>query len=399
MRRQGLFARMPLTSHAFVAHRLLMKKPTEKRVKYERIRREQRARRVRAVKAKLEDLAKLGLVGAPYEVRMEYGRMLDKVTMIKAPAHIGLGHGAPTLKFFARIRDAADDSSARVVIDLRRCQEIYPDACLILHAELYRLRARKGIDGVRGLLPDDPEACKRLKTVGLLPAFEGAAKQLQKVQYNPNAAPAQFIVVETGIALDGGESLGIAKSFARGLNLDDAAYSPIHAALNDALENISEHAYHGASPSEERRWWACTIGAPDEPLSYLLAYDLGVTIPATVPQTAQKGGAPALEALKRFLKGKPVSGASEPDLLLAAFDPAITRRESGKGGRGLPNMRQLADQYPGGELTVWSGKAAAWTDGGELKASASSGELKGTFILWCIRTDAKGAVGSDNDND
>lgn len=372
-----------------------MKRLSNRQIDHQRVLRLRRERRSRSVRNRDAHLSRLGLLNAPHEVRREYSQLMTKVTVIRAPKSIGLVQRPESLNFFARLRDAADDESVRVVIDLRDSETINAEACLILHAEIYRLRARKGIDGVRGLLPKSKLAKGRLRTVGLLPALEGAPKQLHGIAYNADTVPAQFIVVDTGIALDGGESLGIAKAFAQGLNLDDDAYSPIHRALNDALENISEHAYEGASASEERRWWACAISPPDEPVSYLLAYDLGVTIPATVPQTAKKGGAAALAALRKLVNREDEEAAEQKDLLLAAFDPTVTRRESGKGGRGLPSMRQLADQYPGGELTVWSGRAVAWTEGGKLIADGLEGDLRGTFVLWCIKTETDDEIDSD----
>lgn len=293
-----------------------------------------------------------------------------------------------TYKFLGDIRDAADVEAANVIVDFTNCAFVGVEMMLALHAELYRLRARKGTESVRGVLPTDADVKLTLQRLGLLPALRGEAKQLQGVSYDPNAQVPQSVVVETGIALDGSESLGIARTFAQGLNLDDASYKPIHSALNDALENISEHGYEGADSSEERRWWACAISKPTNPTSYLLAYDLGVTIPATVPRTAQKGGQSAVKALLGILKRETADGAPPEELLLAAFDPSVTRREGGKGGRGLPRMRQLADQYEGGSLAVWSGQAVATTYGdGDITAVKVMGNLRGTFVIWRIQSE------------
>ena len=294
---------------------------------------------------------------------------------------IGVEHGTESAEFFRGLRAAGDDKSTRVLIDFRECTDISVDACLMLHGEIYRLRAKKGAEMVRSVLPAQASARRRLKVTGLMRAVNGDPRQLEGVSYDPHGS--NVVVIETGIALDGGESLGLAKSFAQGLNLNEVDYKPIHSALNDALENISEHAYEGAAQSEERRWWACSIGFPDDPQSFLLAYDLGVTIPATVPRTARKVGERAMESLKRLLKRDDPEGADQTELLRAAFDPAVTRRESGKGGRGLPSMRQLAEQH-GGSLTVWSGRAAAWTDDKLLNVKEIAGGVDGTLVLWCV---------------
>ena len=331
-------------------------------------------------------LARLGLLDADFHVRAEYSRMLNRVEVLRAPRELGLEQGTASLKFFNDLRAAGEGSAARVVIDLRRCEKLYVEACLIMHAEAHRIRARKGTDSFRGILPRSQTAQRRLRTMGLIPALAGEARQLQGMGFDANASPAKFVVVETGVTLDGGESQGVAKAFAQGLDLDDVSYKPIHSALNDALENISEHAY---AETDEARWWACAVSPPDEPVSYLLAYDLGVTIPATVPLTAQKVGTVAVAALRRLVQRDDAEAAEHKDLLIAAFDPTVTRRENGAGGRGLPSMRHLADQYPGGELSVWSGRASVWTKEGKLESAPLKGELKGTFVLWCIKTGEK----------
>lgn len=291
---------------------------------------------------------------------------------------------AEATRFIRALRNADSLPSSRVVIDFRRCIYLGAEMMLPLHAEIYRLRAKRGADFIRGWLPHDEKVSAVLRVMQLVPALRGGGRQLPPRP--KDGVREEAVVIETGTTLDGSESRRVARAFVRGLNLDDKSYSRVHAALNDALENISEHAYDGAEESEERRWWVCSVGLEHQPDSYLLAYDLGVTIPTTIPQKAVRSGGGYLASILKSLQRASLDGVPQEDLLKAAFDPTVTRRPSGKGGRGLPRMRQLATQY-NGVLIVWSGGAmAVCNDKGKLMTARLKEQVPGTFVLWRIKS-------------
>lgn len=340
--------------------------------------------------ARLRELLSTGLLHHSHRDERDAVALEASSELIAAPSCLSFkdAYFADTAVFFQKLREASSSTASKIYVDLRACTDIGAEAMLPIHAEVFRLRAIRGADFVSGLMPKNQDVIRNLKVMHLWEVLSGPSGQLPK----HDAETDHLVAIETGTSLDGSESQRVASVFARGLKLDDANYRRVHAALNDALENISEHAYHGADPSEEKRWWVCSMSLPSEPVAYLLAYDLGVTIPRTVPENAVKNGGSYLTSLLERLGGKALADASDESFLKAAFDPTVTRRPTGKGGRGLPRMKHLADQYEGGSLLVWSGRAAAFTSkkGGEIKVKSTNECINGTFVLWRIENKSHG---------
>lgn len=301
---------------------------------------------------------------------------------VRAPEHLSLvpQHYVGTMDFLVRVRKVALNDGRRVALDLRGCNLVSAEIALLLAAEIQRIRHLKGGDSVGGMSPTNPVARRTLHGMG----FFELLNLRDPLQEPDEAQP--VINIASGTALDGQVTKRIADEFAETLGLSSERRELVQKALNEALENISEHAYFDRTKltyaAEMGRWWICSIAPKEEASAYLLACDLGMTIPATVPETARRGGPTALAALARFLGG---AGQDEQArLLAAAFEDEVTRRPDGKGGRGLGKMAQLVQEFPDAHLSVWSGGAIALLGKGDLKVKTYSLPRRffGTYILW-----------------
>jgi hypothetical protein len=198
--------------------------------------------------------------------------------------------------------------------------------------------------------------------------------------------PTQLFTIKSGTSLDGSITKEVADSFATTLQLTENQKGRVQVALNEALENISEHAYLDTLslvyPAERGRWWIAAMAFDTN--AYLLACDFGVTIPNTVPSRAKERGLANFEALSEFLKKG--SKTHDEKLICAAFEDGVTRRENEKGGRGLGRMKDLVEGIVDGSLTIWSGGAVANINSKskKLETLPLGNRFEGTYVLWTL---------------
>jgi hypothetical protein len=283
------------------------------------------------------------------------------------------------IDFLDQIRHVAFEQSRDLALDLRGCTHFSVEVTPLIAAELQRIRFFRGTHAITGISPSDQDSRRRLHATGFfdfLNLLDPAADE---------GETGALMEIRSGTTLDGEVTLKLAVAFAEALDLEDSQRELVQRALNEALENISEHAYSDdlspSYPAEDGRWWVSVLAPKSGGSAYLLACDLGLTIPATVPRTAAKGGSSNLERLAELLRRKPNS--KEEALLAAAFEEGVTRRPGGKGGRGLGKMAQLAEEFPGGSLTVWSGGAVAnITSSTNVDTLPLPRRFAGTYVLW-----------------
>lgn len=303
---------------------------------------------------------------------------------LKAPSHLTLGDEgySDVIDWLNALRKSALDDRLRVVLDLRECELFSPELAPLLAAEVQRVRHFCGGRAVSGISPKDPMVRRVIHALGFFDAL--GMKDPLSEQAGDNTSILCKIRSET--TLDGKITRDIAEDFGRSLSLTDAQIDSIQTALNEALENISEHAYYDESnlkfPAEAGRWWISSICT--EGRASLLACDLGLTIPMTVPAIAQKKGAANFEALSQILSGSREAG--DVALLQAAFRNEVTRRPDQKGGNGLGKMADLIRDFPAGQLTVWSGGASAviTREKPEVRTMALPKRFDGTYVLWSL---------------
>lgn len=159
----------------------------------------------------------------------------------------------------------------------------------------------------------------------------------------------------------------------------------IHRAMNEALLNVSNHAYRSTNedaaqtelPLDEQRWWAVGIVDKVKRTFDLVVVDRGVGIPRTLRRTV-------LEFARGLFSGE---AFSDGERVRAAME--YGRSSVGKGvnrGKGMPQMLDLLKRFPGSMLLVESLKGiyVSRHDGTTLEQdhSDNSNGLPGTLVHW-----------------
>lgn len=342
----------------------------------------EREKRAQRSSDRRRELRRLGLTYHSAERRLSVAK--PRIT-IKAPSNLSLRdeHYADTIDFFEAAREAAFVQERRIVLDLRDCLTLSAEMTLLLAAEVQRIRAVRGKGFVTGLSPHNDQARGQLHSMGVFKAVD----MVDPFSVNKGDDQTAIYTIKSGTTLDGKITKQFADDFGIALDLDADTTETVQKAFNEALENISEHAYYDREaikwPAEPGRWWICAVTSASKHGAYLLACDLGMTIPATVPETARKRGPANLAALADYLAAN-IGKSTDERLLGAAFEDGVTRRPGGKGGRGLGKMASLVQEFPKGHLQVWSGEAHATVRKGaaDVKVKKLPRPFAGTYVLW-----------------
>lgn len=304
---------------------------------------------------------------------------------VRAPPHMSLvgPHYMASAQFLDAVRKVALKDGHRVVLDLRKVEHLSPEMGPLLLAEMERikfLRGRSSITGISPVAKRPRQTLHALNFFGRLGMYD-----LYSVEQGDELGAA--FEIESGTALDGAVSKTVADQFAEALALTVEQAESVQKALNEALENISEHAYYDSEKllwrAEPGRWWICAITSAEKQGAFVLACDLGMTIPATVAETARRRGPANVAELAKYV-GERLQLTEDERLLGAAFQDRVTRRVEGKGGNGLGKMAALVREFDHGHLIVLSGGASAVVESSSDEVSVSKLPLHfpGTYVIW-----------------
>jgi hypothetical protein len=207
-----------------------------------------------------------------------------------------------------------------------------------------------------------------------------------------NDAPGTAVAISSGAK---GEATGALTFEAARLaeQLGDAILADrIHAALNEAADNVLSWAYQEPPadlPSIAQRWWALGLLSRTEQSAFI-ALDHGATIPSTAPRVLGDKLALFFDELRK--KGRAVISAERTDADALQATISYKRSQSGKGerGKGLTSMIALIDLLAAGEIVIISGDAIF----GYRRASAKIAPVEfcrplgwrfdGTMIIWFV---------------
>lgn len=359
----------------------MKKRSTAEIIRWSRLSQRRAARNLRS----RQRHAELRRLGKTYQTADRPVRRGLKTVLIPGPENFSLIGKSyeKTIAFFEEVRRVALVEGKKAVMDLRPVKKLHPDVTLLLVAEIQRIKFLKGRDHISGVSPTDDSARARLHGMGVFDALE---------MYDPFSVEkgddlGALFSIQSDTTLSGNLTKDLAEEFADVLSLDDVRKSKVHKAFNEALENISEHAYYDQSrmtwPAEPGRWWICGLTSSKNQGAFMLACDLGMTIPETIAETASRRGPSNAAEFAAFIK-KHVTKSDAERHLGAAFEEGVTRRVEGKGGNGLVKMADLVHEFPGGHLAVLSGGAAAMIESGnkEVLLKKLPIPFAGTYVLW-----------------
>ena len=175
-----------------------------------------------------------------------------------------------------------------------------------------------------------------------------------------------------------------AKIFGDTTKLDVVGKAKLYRGVTEAITNVIHHAYppnyRGRYPVTKNQWWMTGhINRLRKDLVIVL-FDLGVTIPLTLPLKYTKEFIYSLLGILGLTE--PVDGA----LIKAAMEIGRSRidTEAGHRGKGLRQMGEIVEQS-GGSLHILSRRGDYTYYGtGADKTMTNERALHGTLIEWRV---------------
>ncbi|MGH7012561.1 MAG: hypothetical protein ACREEL_00125 [Stellaceae bacterium] len=255
-----------------------------------------------------------------------------------------------TIEIYRSIRRAVRKRHA-LHLDFTTLRRVTPAAALVLASEIDRWRR---IRNFRPIVMDierwDPGIAQLLLEMGLFdlvdaknpPAFDPTAQSTQR-----------FIRFRSGSGARGDEAIALRERL-EGVTGESAVPQSRRAlfrGVTEAMTNVHKHAYHGPfedhTPILPDEWWIG--GGYDIARKSLraLVFDQGVGIPNTLPRRFP------LQSIVDFIKRR---GWTDRDStrIAAAMDLGATRTGNPYQGRGLPDLRRLANSARQARLRILS---------------------------------------------
>lgn len=160
----------------------------------------------------------------------------------------------------------------------------------------------------------------------------------------------------------------------------------LYDALVEATENTRHHAYpdDGAfAYPHVSRWWITGAVDVDHKKITIVAYDQGITIPASLPRW--EGHSYVLKGLRRLLGWEPAPDDTSYDG--ARIRLAVTKPRSSTGlderGKGLPLLKRIIDECSRGSLRIVSRCGEfVYESGRKPRSRQLQTPMAGTLIEW-----------------
>lgn len=271
-----------------------------------------------------------------------------------------------------------------VFIDLADCEHISPVVCLMLCAEIERCQGLR-YNSVNGCDPRSEEPRQMLRGMGFH----------RRLGIGRGKAPSVPSIVEIrsgGQDADIPEKLDDVARIAERVLGDPSLANRVHGALNEAMLNVSMHAYDREflTPGKalEGRWWVAGFANDNELI--FMAYDHGVGIATTAPKTIGE------ELYRRLDQALAMIGLGRADALdHHIIEAAIKARRSRTGkaqhGKGLTSMIDLIQRAGRGSVSICShGGQYLYSKPADPAMEPTEGSLPlahsvpGTLIIWHI---------------
>lgn len=314
--------------------------------------------------------------------------------ILKGPPRLALD--ARTLKanvdFFREFEAVSAACEDALLLDLYDANFIDAAACVLLAACLQRCRMRHGRT-IEVRMPRNGSARLALQAFGVVKDDNLDPDQLQQVKR-------WVMKVTSGMKGDPspGQSTFEVARLAEELVADETLADRVHAALNEAADNVLSWAYgaDATEPDPTKRWWIAGILMKDS--ASFIALDQGAGIPTTAPQNfgdALTGMVKSMIAERewRQIKARP----RDDQILLATIRQRRTLSRLEERGKGLNNMIALIDLFPSSFINIFSGDAVygyhnGVANGGDKEYCSPLGfSFPGTLILWQLKAHASEA--------
>jgi len=165
----------------------------------------------------------------------------------------------------------------------------------------------------------------------------------------------------------------------------------INTAISEAMINVAKHAYSdeyvkGSPYDTVKQWWMTARADRHNATLTIVVYDQGETIPGTLPYKSRfqknvvdwirQTVAPNFVYNRKFRK-------LDHEYINYSMKPGRTQTEDRQRGLGLPQMQDLINRCPDGDLTIVS-RAGLYQfgKGTGVHKKALPIDLEGTLIEW-----------------
>lgn len=296
-----------------------------------------------------------------------------------------------TLAFLAEFDSSTAGCAEPVLIDLHETRVIDATACVMLAAAIQRCRIRRGLN-VDLRMPRNGSARFPLKLFGVADdARAGDEVPVEIVQ--------QVMKVTSGMKGDpspGEKTFEVAR-LAEGLVADETLADRVHAALNEAADNVLSWAYGAnASPVPAERWWVAGILANGS--ATFIALDHGAGIPTTAPQNLGDSLTGMIKSMMQEKGWRQINlKPTDSQILLATIHQRRTVSGLDERGKGLNNMIALIDRFSAGFINIFSGDAIygyrnpAASESDKEYCNPLGFQFPGTLIVWQLAAQASEA--------
>jgi hypothetical protein len=314
------------------------------------------------------------------ETRRSVRATADHKFIIQLPERLDFEANYEATASHFRILRAAIVIPTRVkTLDFSRIRFISPSAALVLASEVDRWNQKAGgrlhanvaswHDDIRRLLYEmgyfallnkpAPERLEPAKNTVFLPFIRG----------DLNSRDAGKLAKELRIKIEQIVGFAIKRHL-------------LFEGLSEAITNVGQHAYPDPSPYTVRQWWVSASYDKEERRLWVMFYDQGAGIPATLPTSD------IYEAMKEYF-----NQWKDSEKIKAAMEIGRTSTNLTERGKGLQNLVEFPTRHVEGHLSIyslcglyrlvskWNGNSASTAT--ELRDHGTS--IGGTLIEWSVK--------------
>jgi hypothetical protein len=261
-----------------------------------------------------------------------------------------------TLEVLAAIDVSANKYNQRMLIDMSKLTFFHAHSAILLFAHITSAQlVSRSHDFIKITLPKDLTARKLIRNSGLWDVIKyGSKRKLDKNWDTKNnfqsGYDAEKHLERTLVSLE--EKYG-------------KLPNKLGVAINEAILNISQHAYRINPPDSIKRWWQY-IYIKENKLNFFI-YDKGIGIPSSFRD-------------KKLFKNK-----SDQGIIKEAMEKGVTSTEILGRGNGSVNIRKPVALSECDKLLIISEKGMyRFLTKDDIEISALSVKLPGTLLSWQI---------------
>lgn len=288
-------------------------------------------------------------------------------------------------------RIVATFTRGQLLFNFQELEEVTPPALLYLAAEIFRLRQRYP-GRVTGTYPGSPTISAILEELGFFKLLNVKPSH----EFAENNAAMAIVKMLSGTGNVGESIAHVQDEIFAHLAIGPQKASDLYGALDEAMTNVSEHAYPerpelfsdltGPYDPLMRRWWLLGVADKNTKEVWFLLYDQGVTIPVTLPLTVfDRFKIP----FSSFLKDRGFSTATDSIHIQLSTAVGRSQTQQSHRGKGIARMKAFVEKTERSELRIVSryGDYCFSNDGTDCAETFSDLEKAfcGTLVSWNMK--------------